>query len=280
MTGLVPRSLVWATDVDVLPLDRVVQRRDGWLVVRSPTHPGHYFGNLLLFDGPPAAGDAVRWEKLFEAEFETDPRIRHRTFAWDRVDGALGLAREEFLPRGYELEETVGLVAAADGVRGHRRENHEVEVSPLRPFEGTDADLWDQVVELQVAARGESFSEEQHRDFTRRRLSDLRGLFRAGHGSWYVALDPSTRQVVGSCGVVVTGSRGRFQNVDTATAHRRRGICSRLVVEAAHRAAQQFGAERFVIAADPGYHALGLYVSLGFERTERVAAVFRQPAQK
>jgi predicted N-acetyltransferase YhbS len=66
--------------------------------------------------------------------------------------------------------------------------------------------------------------------------------------------------------------------VDTAAGHRRRGICSRLVVEAAHRAAQQFGAERFVIAADPAYHALGLYESLGFERAERVAAVFRQPA--
>jgi ribosomal protein S18 acetylase RimI-like enzyme len=279
MSGSVPRSLVWATDVDVLPLDRVVQRRDGWLVVRSPTHPGHYFGNLLLFDGPPAMGDAVRWEKLFEAEFQADSRIRHRTFAWDRVDGVLGLAREEFLPRGYELEETVGLVAAADGVRSHPRENREIQVRPLRPSEDADAELWEQVVEVQVAARGESFSEEQHREFTRRRLSDLRGLFRAGHGSWYVALDPSGSEVVGSCGVVVTGSRGRFQNVDTAAAHRRRGICSRLVVEAAHRSARQFGAARFVIAADPGYHALGLYESLGFERTERVAAVFRQPAE-
>lgn len=66
--------------------------------------------------------------------------------------------------------------------------------------------------------------------------------------------------------------------MDTAAAHRRRGICSRLVVEAAHRAAQEFGAERFVIAADPAYHALGLYESLGFERMERVAAVFRPPA--
>jgi ribosomal protein S18 acetylase RimI-like enzyme len=233
---------------------------------------------MLLFDGPPAAGDAVRWESLFQAEFEADSRIRHHTFAWDRVDGALGFAREEFLPRGYGLEETVGLIAAADGVRRHPRENHDVQVMPLRPSEGADADLWDQVLELQVAARGESFSEPQHRDFTRRRLRDLRALFLAGRGAWYVALDPSSREVVGSCGVVVTRGRGRFQNVDTAAAHRRRGVCSRLVVEAAHRAAQQFGAERFVIAADPGYHALGLYESLGFERTERVAAVFRQPA--
>ena len=52
-----PRSLVWATSIDVLPPDRVVERRDGYLVVRSPANPAHYWGNLLLFDDAPAAGD-------------------------------------------------------------------------------------------------------------------------------------------------------------------------------------------------------------------------------
>lgn len=36
----VPSSLVFATDYDVLPLDHVVQRRDGYLTVSSP-------GNLM-----------------------------------------------------------------------------------------------------------------------------------------------------------------------------------------------------------------------------------------
>jgi ribosomal protein S18 acetylase RimI-like enzyme len=78
---------------------------------------------------------------------------------------------------------------------------------------------------------------------------------------------------------VVTDARGRFQSVDTAAGYRRRGICSRLVVEAARRTAEQHGAQRFVIAADPDYHALGLYESLGFQRKERVAGVCRQPAR-
>jgi ribosomal protein S18 acetylase RimI-like enzyme len=277
MSELVPRSLVWATDLDVLPLDRVVERREGYVVVRSPTHPEHYFGNLLLFDEPPSAGGAVRWERLFEEEFRAEPRVCHRTFAWDRVDGVLGEAREEFLSRGYFLENTVGLVAEAGRVRAHPRENRDVQVRSLQPFEDADTGLWEQVVELQVASRDESLEEDQHRTFTRTRLRDLRALFRAGRGSWYVALDPSGREVVGSCGVVVTGSRGRFQTVDTAAEHRRRGVCSRLVVEAAHRSTEQYGTEWFVIAADPGYHALGLYESLGFEPTERVAAVCRQP---
>jgi ribosomal protein S18 acetylase RimI-like enzyme len=273
----VPDSLVWATDFDVLSLDHQRQRRDGYLVVRSPHHPDYFFGNLLLFDAPPVEGDAARWERLFEAEFQADARIRHHTFGWDRADGALGHAREEFLPRGYELEERVGLIAEAGQLRAHPRESRDVEVRALEPAEDADAGLWEQVVELQVASRGESFPEEQHRDYAHTRLRDLRALFRAGGGSWYVALDPQGGEVVGSLGIVVTNGRGRFQTVDTAEAHRRRGICSRLVVEAAQRVAERYGAERFVIAADPGYHALGLYESLGFERAERVAAVFRQP---
>ena len=53
----IPRSLVWATDYDVLPVDHVVERRDGYLVVRSPGNPAHYWGNLLLFDDAPQHRD-------------------------------------------------------------------------------------------------------------------------------------------------------------------------------------------------------------------------------
>jgi hypothetical protein len=47
VTSLVPRSLVWATGIDTLPLDRVVVRRDGYLAVGSPGNPEHVFGVSL-----------------------------------------------------------------------------------------------------------------------------------------------------------------------------------------------------------------------------------------
>lgn len=47
-------------------------------------------------------------------------------------------------------------------------------------------------------------------------------------GAWYVAIHPAELEPVASCGVVVTAGRGRVQTVDTVTAYRRRGICSRL----------------------------------------------------
>jgi ribosomal protein S18 acetylase RimI-like enzyme len=269
----VPRSLVWATDLDVLPLNRVVERRSGFLVVRSPGNPAHYWGNLLLFDREPVAGDASRWEALFAEAFGDEPRVRHRTFAWDRTDGVPGAAREEFADRGYDVTETIGLVADPQEILPHPRGNREVTVQALDPAIGAGEALWDAVVELQVAGRDDGHEEKAYRSFARARLEDLRALFRAGRGTWYVAIEPSTGEVVGSCGVVVTGGRGRFQAVDTALAYRRRGISSRLVVEAARRASEDYGAKRLVIVADADYHALGLYESLGFKRAEHVFGV-------
>ena len=271
----VPRSLVWATDLDTLPLDRVVEQRDGYLLIRSPSNPTFYWGNLLLFDDAPRRGDAARWEELFEREFGDEPRVQHRSFAWDLAHGEAGAAREEFVERGYDLDESIGLVADAAQVQPHPRENREVAVRMLDP--GADEELWDAVVELQVAGRQEGHDEESFREFARPRLDDRRALFRLGRGAWYVAIDPASDEVAASCGVVVTGGRGRFQVVDTALPFRRRGICSRLVVEAAQHSAEAHGAERFVIVADVGYHALGLYESLGFERREHVVGVCRWP---
>ncbi|MGH2914375.1 MAG: GNAT family N-acetyltransferase [Solirubrobacteraceae bacterium] len=272
--SIVPRSLVWATDIDVLPRSRVVERRDGFLVVRSPSNPTHWWGNMLIFDAPPEAGDGERWERLFADEFAGQPASDRRTFAWDRTDGALGAAPDELAARGYELERTAGLVAAAAEIAPHPRANREVSVRAL----ATDGDepLWEQVVELHVAGRQPGEDEHEQRIFERRRQTDLRELFAAGRGSWYVALDGD--QVVGSCGVVVTGGRGRFQTVVTATAHRRRGICTRLVADAARRAAATYGAQALVIAADLDYHALGIYESLGFTRAEQVTGAVRRPS--
>jgi ribosomal protein S18 acetylase RimI-like enzyme len=276
MAAPVPRSLVWATDIDTLPLDHTVVRREGYLAVRSPGNPEHYWGTLLVLDDPPRAGDRARWEALFAEEFGDDPRVRHRTFAWDRVDGAAGSAAEEFVPHGYRLDDSVGLVAEPTAVRHHPRENRDVEIRALDSAVGADEELWRQLIELEVAGRDPQLTEEEYRTYLEARHGDRRELFRAGRGAWYVATDPASG-VVASCGVVVTAGRGRFQSVETAAAYRRRGICSRLVVEAAHHAVDAYGATQLVIVADATYHALGLYESLGFERRERVYGVSLWP---
>jgi ribosomal protein S18 acetylase RimI-like enzyme len=275
----VPHSLVWATSIDVLPPEHTVARCDGYLVVRSPTNPTHWWGNLLLFDEAPAEGDRERWEALFVAEFADEPRVTHRTFAWDRTEDERGEVESEFGARsGYDLELSVGMIAAPEEIHAHPRANAEVEVRPLDPRAGgPDEDLWEQVIEIQVVGRDvERLPEEEaHRVFSRARMDELRTMFRAALGAWYAALDGDV--VAGSMGIVVTGGRGRYQAVDTAITHRRRGICSRLLVDAARHAVATYGATRLVIVADPDYHAAGIYESVGFRPLERVCGVCRPP---
>lgn len=276
--SLVPRSLVWATSIDVLPPERIVRRRDGYLAVRSPTNPTHYWGNLLVFDEAPAPGDGERWEALFTAEFGDDPRVAHRTFAWDRTDDTRGAVDGEFRARGYDVDLSVGMIALPDQIHPHPRANADVVVKPLDPEpDGPDERHWQQVLDVQAAGRdpASSETEESHAVFSRARQAELRVSFRAGAGAWYVAIDDD--QVVGSMGIVVTGGRGRYQAVDTAVAHRGRGICSRLLVDAARHAVATYGADRLVIVADPDYHAAGIYASVGFRPIERVCGVCRPP---
>ena len=49
------------------------------------------------------------------------------------------------------------------------------------------------------------------------------------------------------------------------------------MAEAGRHAAENYGAEQLVIVAEVGYHALGLYESLGFERKEHVFGGCRWP---
>ena len=98
----------------------VVERRDDHLVVRSPSSPSFYWGNLLLFDAPPGPGDGERWESIFADAFADDPRVRHVTLAWDGPDAPLGSAQAEFLTRGYDLDSSIGLVATPADLRSTR----------------------------------------------------------------------------------------------------------------------------------------------------------------
>jgi ribosomal protein S18 acetylase RimI-like enzyme len=272
-----PRSLTWATELDALPVEARVQRRPGYLLVRSPNNPTHWWGNLLLFDEPPRAGDLERWEGLFEREFADEPVVTHRTFAWDSVDGELGEGAHEFTARGYDLEKLVGLIAAPKEIRAHPRENRDVLVRRLDPREGADAQLWRQALEIQVAGRDERIPEDEHREFALRRQGEWRSLFRARPGGWYVALDARTGEVLASCALMVLGERASIHDVDTIASHRRRGICSRLLVEAVNEISRARPPAHVVIAADPDYHALGIYESLGFKALERCAGVSRMP---
>lgn len=268
-------SLVWATDLDVLAQDHTVERRQGYWLVQSPSNPTYWWGNFLLFDDAPHVGDGERWQELFAAEFSPRPEVAHCALAWDRVDGEPGEAEHELVARGFELEWTCGLVARPESLTEHPSASREVEVRALEP--DGDEDLWEAVVDLQMAGAEESFrGSAYHLSFLRARQRELRELFSDGRGAWYLALLDGV--VAGSLGIVVTDTRARFQSVETAERFRRRGVARRLVYAAARHASATQPIDHFVIAAEPDYHAIGIYEGLGFERVELVVGALRKPA--
>ena len=131
----------------------------GFLLVRSPGNPAHYWGNLLLFDREPRAGDAPRWEALFDEAFGDEPRVRHRTFAGiGPMDS--GAAREEFSTglrhrAEHRTRRARGPARPASPRESRRRR------SGARPRDRSRRGrVWDAVVELQVAGREDGHDED------------------------------------------------------------------------------------------------------------------------
>jgi ribosomal protein S18 acetylase RimI-like enzyme len=260
------RSLIIATDLDVLPASSTIEDHGAYVVVRSTSNPSHYWGNVLIWRDAPQLGDREHWEATFLREFGTERESSHVAFTWDTRDGKLGAAEEELAAFGYDLESEVGLVATPEQLVEHPRANRDVTIRQL-DWDG-DEQLWAAAIDLMVDNRDDGHGAQSHRTYVERRMRDRRELFAQGRGAWFLALTPDG-EAAASCGVVVTDGRARFQSVDAAKRFRRRGIASRMVHDAGRAAIDEFGADRLVIVADADYHALPLYQSLGFVELER-----------
>ena len=144
----------------------------------------------------------------------------------------------------------------------------------VRPLRG-DAD-WRQAFELHVAC-ADPDDEAVTEEFLGGQVAAARALTELGHATWFGAFDDGT--MLSSLGIVSDGSGlMRFQTVETHPEARRRGLASALVHYAGQTALRDGGATRLVIVADPEYHAIGIYRSLGFVETETTVQLTRRPA--
>ena len=100
-----------------------------------------------------------------------------------------------------------------------------------------------------------------------------RSLISHGKGFWLGAF--LGEQLVGNLGVFAINGCGRFQPVETHPDFRREGICRALLYEAAQLLRASHGVMQFVIVAEPDYHAIGLYRSVGFLDAQKQVGVCR-----
>lgn len=130
----------------------------------------------------------------------------------------------------------------------------------------TDTD-WAQLACLREAWQGPA-ADDGEAKFRAQRLVEARELAQFGGGAWFGSFDGDT--LAGALGIVSDRAGiARYQDVETHPEHRRRGHARRLLQAAAGHARDHLATKQVIIVADPAYHAIELYRSLGFTELER-----------
>lgn len=263
------KSLGYQTELLFRGFEGEVIERGSYLVIRTPKNPGFRWGNFVLFQDRPAAGDLEKWQAVFASEIGPPPEYTHFAFAWDGIDGDFGEV-DQFLQAGFEVEKTV--VMTAKHVNQPLRLN---QTCNIRPF---TADDWERWIKVQVAINLAQPNADQEDDsdggFSRYlwgKAGEYQRMIEAGYGQWFGAFVEG--QLASSLGLFVWSKLGRFQQVGTHPDFRRRGLAGTLVYEAARKGFNEMGAETLVMCADPDYVALKLYESVGFKSNETMVGM-------
>jgi RimJ/RimL family protein N-acetyltransferase len=256
------KSLGYRTDFIFNQYDGNVEDHGDYYVVTTKSNVNYFWGNLLLYKRPPRLGDIKTWKNAFKKEL-SDPRIYHKTFAWDSPDGSYG-DPSEFISEGFELDKSVVLTATSVG--RPPKFNEDVSVKTLK----TDEEF-EKVIQIQVKCGGGQLSKDSWEGFYRLQLGQYKKMIAEGLGVWFAAyLDD---KLVGSLGIFTDREVGRFQIVSTDPEYQRMGVCSTLVYKSARYAFEKMNIETLVMVADEDYHAAKIYESVGFKSTEKLVGL-------
>lgn len=258
------RSLGFKTEMIFHRFDGVILDRGDYLVVKTPSNPGFFFGNFLLLFRAPKVGSLHEWKELFRKEFANDPEVKHLTFLWDSPSEGMGEI-DELKKEGFKVDFSVVLTAQA--VHAPKKMNTQVEVRPIV----TDAE-WKMVTENQILSKSADFKEDEYRLFKERQMTRYRAMAERGLGHWFGAF--LNGKLVGDLGIYQDAALGRFQSVETHPDFQRQGVCGALVYKSAQFAFEKMGLERLVMVADENYHAAKIYESVGFVPTAKEYSAF------
>lgn len=255
----------WRTDFTMHGVGGVVDAHDDCLVVRTPSNPSFYWGNLLLLAEAPQDADVARWLARFEAE------ITRRQPQSDHV--AIGI-NVPYVGQHLPAWEAAGLEMHVNAVM--RLEPGQLRAPPppkageviVRPIDwATEVDA---IVTLECADV-HGFEATGYRTYRERLFERYRVLQARGLAEWFGVWCDGV--LAADCGLVrdvaAPMATARFQRVATHPQWRRRGLASTLVHAVGRHALEAWQAASVVMVADPDDIAIGLYRALGWREFER-----------
>lgn len=241
-----------------------ISDRGSHLVVRTPHQPHYWWGNFFLIRERPRSGEWPGWMAEFAREF---PEAAHVAIG---LDGGSALVEDSAALAALDLDLLVDTVLSAERLTAPAAPRVAARIRRLAGDED-----WARVVRLRMG-QDEGPPDPFRAEYTRARVAETRALTEAGDGIWFGAFVDG--ELACTAGLLSDGSGvARFQNVETHPAWRRNGLAAAVVHELSHCGRGELGAEELVIVADPGYHAIGLYRSLGFRDVEHQVLIQRPP---
>jgi ribosomal protein S18 acetylase RimI-like enzyme len=256
------RSIALTTELALIATRGRIVDRGTYLVVETPDDPGYYHGNLLVLPAPLQPGELPHWLRKFHDELGHKPTIKHVTLCWDGITGDEG-AGDELRDAGFVIDTHTVMVA----------ESVEAYTPAALPVRALTADEVLATADLEWAIGDRH--DEAYRQFLQRRAVWHRDLVGRGIARFYGAFDGTA--LVASLGIVRVVDVGRYQDVQTLPAYRKRGLARALLATAARDAIAD-GADRVVIVTEPDSAASRLYARAGFRSIERTVSACRYPA--
>lgn len=255
------QSLTMRTELLTLSGISHLTQHDGYVVQFTPSEPDFWMGNQLILSDKILS--ATTGFALFETHF---PDARHRSIVWDipnlDPNRIMDVART-----GCEIEGFDALRLAGD-----LRDAPPPDGIVIRPLDG--ANDWAKAQALQTVTGIEDGRDAvTYVPYLERRNAGRREQIAKGIGQWFGAFDGD--RIVAQMGMFHDDTVARYQSVETAASHRRRGICSALLRHCALWALDRAPNAEVVIVAKADSDAGRLYRKMGFVHVEIIYGVVR-----
>lgn len=238
-------------------------------ILKTPSVPNYYFGNLLSLKVPLHRFTRQQWREHFVKAFADSPKVDHETYTWVRGDETENeVVLKEFKADNFRYDETHILTQKRSDFVLPDNLNSDYQYRILE----TDND-WQQWTEIEIQEKIHEHSEASLRVYLKGKEDNYRAMQQRDLGYFLGAFQGA--RLVGFAGLYHLEKLGRFQNVHVESDHRNQNVAKTILAKLITEVPESV--ETLVIHADEHYHATRLYQSLGFSVYERVCDLFWWP---